>query len=52
MAPAVAKNLQSGFRKCGLSPFNPEEVMKDLPTYAITEGERADIGRAFDESLV
>ncbi|KAJ8039174.1 hypothetical protein HOLleu_16808 [Holothuria leucospilota] len=52
MAPVVAKKLQSGFRKEGLSTFNPQELLKNLPGYRTAEEERSDIGQALDESLV
>lgn len=31
LEPAIAKNLQSGFRGTGIFPLNPEEVLKRLP---------------------
>lgn len=52
MEPSAVTNLQGGFRKSGLSPFNPEEVLKTLPGYTIPDEERNDIGRALDDSLV
>lgn len=31
---AIGRNLKSGFRACGLLPFNPEEVLCKLPDYS------------------
>lgn len=30
--PNMAKNLRQGFMACGINPFNPEEVLKKVPT--------------------
>ncbi|KAJ8050139.1 Jerky protein-like-like [Holothuria leucospilota] len=46
----VEKNLQSGFRKAGLCPFNPEEVLKIIPD-AVTSTEE-NVGRILDQSLI
>ncbi|KAJ8043191.1 hypothetical protein HOLleu_10171 [Holothuria leucospilota] len=46
----VEKNLQSGFRKAGLCPFNPEEVLKMIPD-AVTSTEE-NVGRILDQSLI
>ena len=40
-------NLQSGFRKCGLVPYNPDEVFKMLPSENILSP-----SKAMDESVL
>ena len=43
------ENLKSGFRKCGLVPFEPEQVYKRLPSTASNELEPTE---ALDSSLL
>ncbi|XP_071959534.1 jerky protein homolog-like [Antedon mediterranea] len=46
----VASNLKGGFREAGLYPFNPQEVLKNLP--GAEERDHDEIGRDLDASLV
>jgi len=46
------KNIKAGFRKCGIVPFNPEEVLKEIPFVGEESGEQvADLQSSFEEYL-
>lgn len=47
--PNAADNLKSGFQATGLHPFNPHEVLKNLPDVDASSGESEEIGRLLDE---
>ena len=34
-----AENLQNGFKKCGIYPFNPQKVFKRLPDYSLKQND-------------
>ena len=53
MLPNVGHNLQSGFRKAGIFPLDPEQVLKCIPDDTGThQRDPAKIGRDLDESLI
>lgn len=54
LAPNASRNLQSGFRKCGIHPLAPNEVLSQLPGghEQPERGDAADVGADVDASLI
>ena len=54
LEPNASRNLQSGFRKCGIHPLAPNEVLSQLPGghEQPERGYAADVGADVDASLM
>lgn len=49
----VSTNLVSGFKKCGIYPFNPEEIISRLPDHVVAnESETNEINNVVSEVVV
>ena len=48
----TSDNIIAGFKKCGIYPLNPEEVLKCLPDAEIAATSNADIGADVSDAVL